>query len=356
MTSTTTPLDERAGAPAARAMLRRLPALSTGGSHPRQEQAAVPGAEGERGPGYGPSTDSSVVPSAKGSVPIGPKPCPEAGLEQRNGAQVGPRGAVQDRGDRRRIDAAYSSNGAGGKVAHLFAKSKSEQSRGLSWHVVDGGDGPVVGEGDRVRPGVARHDGIVGPTTARGAAAEGAAPRPRLALLRGGGAADLDNSDTPLDAGSTHQRSEALVSQFIGAHGSEIAADHWPAIEEFVCAVITDMHFDRTHDAKNYFTAVTRLVHWACFEAGLDLDREIIFHPETIATFISQGCDDLKPSSRGSYRSRALQVTDRFFPGLRGDVRNQSLAASTMLPCRTARRRSSSFATGRATRARSTAR
>ncbi|MDN4478630.1 hypothetical protein QQX10_10560 [Demequina sp. SYSU T00039] len=115
------------------------------------------------------------------------------------------------------------------------------------------------------------------------------------------------------------------MAQFIGAHGSEIPAAQWAEIETFVCAAITDMHFDRTHDAKNYFTAATRLAHWAFFEAGLELEREVIFHPEVIATFISQGCDDLKPSSRGSYRSRALQMTDKFFPGLRGNVKNQAL-------------------------------
>lgn len=110
------------------------------------------------------------------------------------------------------------------------------------------------------------------------------------------------------------------MSKFIGAHGSQVPDHEWAVISPFVRAAISDMRFDRTHDAKNYFTAVTRLAHWAHFVAGFELTREVVFSPQVITNFVFSGCDDLKESSRASYRSRLNQVTDKLLPGARAGV------------------------------------
>jgi hypothetical protein len=53
------------------------------------------------------------------------------------------------------------------------------------------------------------------------------------------------------------------------------------------------------------------LLSWCC-ERGMDMVREVVFHPETIDQFIVEGCAHLSAGSRATYRSSLLRVGEAF--------------------------------------------
>lgn len=53
------------------------------------------------------------------------------------------------------------------------------------------------------------------------------------------------------------------------------------------------------------------LLSW-CFERGMDLTPEVVFHPDTIDEFISTGCARFTKGTRSTYRSTLLQVGESY--------------------------------------------
>lgn len=225
----------------------------------------------------------------------GPQRATQPGLKQGNRSQIGPRGAIEDRAHRSGVDACRAPDVSSGAVAHLHAQVDGQLPRGLRTSVIDDHVGPGPGERNRVRSGLARHVRIVSPATDE-----------KLGIT-----IPLADSDHQAHAGNNQRQSEDAVSRFIGAHGSRIPDEYWARIRPFVASAIADMGFSTTHSAKNYFTVCTRFVDWSNRTSGQPLEREQIFVPENIDNFVIRGCGDLALSTRATYRSRLLQMSDK---------------------------------------------
>jgi len=87
-------------------------------------------------------------------------------------------------------------------------------------------------------------------------------------------------------------------------------AGSWAAIADFTLASVADTVDALPYDTADLNSAATRLVAWCWETAGLPLDRHIVFHRDTIARFISVGCPELKPASRGNLRSMLLRMSE----------------------------------------------
>lgn len=232
-----------------------------------------------------------------------PQTDPEPRLEQGDRPQVRPSLAGKYFDDGGAVQPAPSSDFAGGLLAHGDSQRHCESARGLRSNVADLRGRPIRAEGLGVGAGHAGHIPTVGATTER-----------KLKLLSSPQRA-LDSVTTLLHDDTNHQRrgaAEDKVSQFIGAHGAQIPEHRWEAIRPLVVECVAHMAFDRVHEAKNYLTATVRLVDWAYHVAGQPLEREKIFRPEVIDNLVVSGCDDLAEATRATYRSRLLQMSDRF--------------------------------------------
>jgi integrase len=86
---------------------------------------------------------------------------------------------------------------------------------------------------------------------------------------------------------------------------------HWAVIEEFVRSAVTDAKPDTTDQAADYLTNVARLVLWVWRDAGLELERSVVFNRWTIEQFIAIGCKGITAGSRGTARSRLFTVAER---------------------------------------------
>ena len=84
----------------------------------------------------------------------------------------------------------------------------------------------------------------------------------------------------------------------------------WVAIADFTLTSVADTVSALPYDTADLNSATTRLVAWCWKTAGLPLERHIVFHRDTIARFISVGCSELKPASRGNLRSQLLRMSE----------------------------------------------
>jgi len=95
-----------------------------------------------------------------------------------------------------------------------------------------------------------------------------------------------------------------------GADGSTVA-HQWPrSATDFTLAAVADTVDALPYDTADLNSATNRLVAWCWETAGLPLERHIVFHRDTIARFISVGCPELKPASRGNLRSQLLRMSE----------------------------------------------
>ena len=89
---------------------------------------------------------------------------------------------------------------------------------------------------------------------------------------------------------------------------------HWEAIRGFVRESVLSLPDLDQQGIRRYLPPVTKHVHWCWQTAGLPLQREIIFHRDTIEEFARVGLPDLAPTTRGNYRTVLLRVAEHFMP------------------------------------------
>lgn len=105
-------------------------------------------------------------------------------------------------------------------------------------------------------------------------------------------------------------RRESRV-EIVELYDPAIPPAHWQQIETFVKAAVNDCHDMPRYAARGLMGTVTRYIHWCWRDAGLPLERDVVFRKDVIADYISRGCVGLAVSSRGTYRSRLFAVSDR---------------------------------------------
>lgn len=98
----------------------------------------------------------------------------------------------------------------------------------------------------------------------------------------------------------------------------------WLAVREFVLESVSDCAKKTPYSEGALNVATTQLTAWAWQTAGLPLEREVIFHRDTIARFIATGATRWKPAGRGNLRSQLLRVSEAL---LKGNVSLRRLGA-----------------------------
>ena len=114
-------------------------------------------------------------------------------------------------------------------------------------------------------------------------------------------------------AGVSYSQSgeEALdLAKHIDSYVPKMNAEDWAVIEEFVRDAVRDAEPDRWSVAAPWMSYVAQHVLWCWKIAGLDLNREVIFEPNTISRYVNER-DHIDRKSRGTIRSVLLRVSFR---------------------------------------------
>lgn len=91
-------------------------------------------------------------------------------------------------------------------------------------------------------------------------------------------------------------------------------ADQWAQIADFVRAAVTDCRGGTVYSARELFKATTPLAAWCFWTAGLELDREEVFHPEVIAEFIARGTPQWSRPTAANRRSQLMRMSELLLP------------------------------------------
>lgn len=121
------------------------------------------------------------------------------------------------------------------------------------------------------------------------------------------------------DGGSNQQTEElADMAKRIERYVPKIAPEHWDHLEAFVRDAIRDAEPDRWSTAQTWLSYLTQHALWCWRDAGMDLEREVIFDPNTISRYINAH-PDFQEGSRATVRSVLLRISNRLL-GERGDA------------------------------------
>lgn len=90
-----------------------------------------------------------------------------------------------------------------------------------------------------------------------------------------------------------------------------IAAARWDRISAFCLEAVTDANPGAADISRDWMLFVGRLVDWAHNTMGMPLDRDRIFHPLTIDSFISHNAPETwTPGTKGDGRARLMRVAE----------------------------------------------
>jgi integrase len=96
----------------------------------------------------------------------------------------------------------------------------------------------------------------------------------------------------------------------MNSYEPEIDTAIWLEIRDFVTAAVTDTAGATAYQPDTLLIAATRLTAWCWETGGLPLERDVIFHRDTIAHFIAVGLPYAKPAARGNLRSQLLRMSE----------------------------------------------
>lgn len=99
-----------------------------------------------------------------------------------------------------------------------------------------------------------------------------------------------------------------------GAFEPQLPDHVWLEVREFVLGVVAQCAGKTPYDDHDIRIAVTKLVVWARFSAGLPLDREVLFRRDVIANFVAVGALEYRPAGRGNLRSQLLRISEVIAP------------------------------------------
>lgn len=237
-----------------------------------------------------------------GSAPKAPGPQVgvETGFELRNGVQVGPDAPLEYGGDGRVVDASQLFSRPQTHPLDGASEVDCEQAGSLNSSVTARRIRPVGGDFDREfspRPG---HPARLEPE------------RPRLTVIRDQPDADMHETVTPnpQTVGSYQQWAGDAVSQAITNFTPDFPSGEWAAIEDFVRSAVEECGSQTAYSARELLTASARHIRWCWATGGLPLEREVIFHRNTIAEYIAHGCAHMSKASAGNRRSQLLRMSE----------------------------------------------
>ena len=234
----------------------------------------------------------------------------ESGLKPRDGAEVWPGCAVQDRSDRGVVHPGGIADGSQTAPAHRRSQGIREATGDFDGRVVAFPVRPTVGDLGRQESTGAGHNRNVA--------------RRRLTLVLhagdvGGEAHDVDSKQQP-EAVDLDDPPGERVARRIAAYDPKIPAEQWAAIEEFVRAAFTDFSPPQACEAGYFLTLLTRHVHW-CWTQGYPLDREVIFRREVISESIAKGMAERTNKTQATIRSRLFRMSEQLMTGPHRPVR-----------------------------------
>lgn len=108
----------------------------------------------------------------------------------------------------------------------------------------------------------------------------------------------------------------------------DLPPHEWAAIAPFVCDAVTACDCRTPYSARELLAASVRHVHWCVFTAGLPLDRQTVFHRDTVAEYIAYGCSQMSAGSAGNRRSQLLRMSELLLPPAARTSRLAALPAS----------------------------
>jgi len=128
---------------------------------------------------------------------------------------------------------------------------------------------------------------------------------------------------------SNHHSVEGdAVTTVIREYTPDLPPEEWAVIADFVRAAVTACDCLTPYTARELLIASARHAHWCVFTAGLPLDRDVIFHRDTIAEYAARGCPQLTLASTGNIRSRLLRMSELLLPPAARTSRLAALPAS----------------------------
>jgi integrase len=89
-----------------------------------------------------------------------------------------------------------------------------------------------------------------------------------------------------------------------------LASTTWYAIGPFVAAAVSECVSKTPYEANALQQVASKLTAWTWQQAGLPLERSVVFNRDVIARFIAVGCSGIKPAVRGNMRSQLLRMSE----------------------------------------------
>ena len=108
-------------------------------------------------------------------------------------------------------------------------------------------------------------------------------------------------------AGEPARPAESVTKAIKQFSPLSVPGEVWRRIEDLVKSSVRQAEPTSVYSAKALMTVVTQLVIWID-SLGLPLEPEVVFHPDNIDRFASEGCARLKSGSQHNYRTQLRSV------------------------------------------------
>ena len=118
------------------------------------------------------------------------------------------------------------------------------------------------------------------------------------------------------------------MATVIAGYIPDLPEEHWAVIGAFVRAAVADCDQRTPYSARELMKAAARHVQWCVYTAGLPLERDYVFHRETIAEYAARGCPQMAPASAGNRRSQLLRMSELLLPPAQRTARLAPFPAS----------------------------
>lgn len=246
---------------------------------------------------------AGLPPTHGGGDSRGPQVAPEPGLELGDGLKVGPDFPLQDRGNRRVINARKRFRGAKAATIHGLENVDCQDAGGFDGGVLAGALRPVLYEVCRGLTNGTAHEQSLGNVD-----------RSRVSSSTEDAKAHPDPLVEGHTVGSNHQSVGGAVAKAIADYRPDIPDHDWSLVGPFVRDAVTDCDAKTPYGARELLATAARHVWWCWRSAGLELERATIFRREVIGEYIARGCSQMSPASAGNRRSQLLRMSEILLP------------------------------------------
>ena len=225
----------------------------------------------------------------------------ETNLQASNSGDIRPGVSGQEVVNNRVVDASTLGQTAGTATSDESSEAESDTPDDLGHRVGAGLAGPVDAAGVRRLPLRSTHEATV--------------VESEDGILSTGVFEDSEYA-----GGRNQHKTEAELdlAKRIDSYVPKMKPEYWAVIEDFVRAAVADAEPDRWSVAQPWMSFVSQHVLWCWQSTGMDLDRDVIFDPNTISRYINQRTG-ITSQAKGTQRSVLLRVSFRLL-GERGDA------------------------------------